>query len=196
MAGRRGRGRPATKRDPSTGKERYIIAYNFFQLHRKEGIVADIKANIDEKAKQPLITAPEQLGAERIPLHEYTDDLAMGHIFRSTGPSTEAGEGSSYHLSHRAPLRTPVPLLTFIDGFGLFRNMYRTLMGVYLIIASFSFKEKVRRSDVLPLTLGPHGANFDDVVNSLQGMYDLDGGVLLTINGKETLVCVRIPLLI
>lgn len=83
-----------------------------------------------------------------------------------------------------------VPLLTFIDGFGLFRNMYRTLMGVYLIIAAFSFKERARRSNVLPLTLGPHGSNFDDVVGSLQAMYDLDGGILLTINGKETLVCV------
>lgn len=83
-----------------------------------------------------------------------------------------------------------VPLLTFIDGFGLYRNMYRTLMGVYLIIAAFSFVERARRSNVLPLTLGPHGSNFDDVVASLQSMYDLDGGMYLDINGEKTFVCI------
>jgi len=83
-----------------------------------------------------------------------------------------------------------VPLLTFIDGFGLFRNMYHTLMGVYLIIAAFSFRERARRSNVLPLTLGPHGSNFEDVVMALQAMYDLDGGLRLQINGIDTFVCV------
>lgn len=83
-----------------------------------------------------------------------------------------------------------VPLLTFIDGFGLFRNMYRTLMGVYLIIAAFTFRERSRRSNVLPLTLGPHGSNFSDVVNALQALYHLDAGQVLKINNKDTLVCV------
>ena len=82
-----------------------------------------------------------------------------------------------------------VPLLTFIDGFGLYRNMYRSLMGIYLIIAAFSFKEKTRCSNILPLTLGPHRSNFDDVINFLCGMYDLDGGIPLNIKDKKPLIC-------
>ncbi|KAF1814647.1 hypothetical protein P152DRAFT_393149, partial [Eremomyces bilateralis CBS 781.70] len=28
-----------------------------------------------------------------------------------------------------------IPLLTFLDGFGLFRSMYCTIMGFYLLLA-------------------------------------------------------------
>lgn len=83
-----------------------------------------------------------------------------------------------------------VPVLTFIDGFGLFRNMYRTLMGVYLIIAAFTFREHSRRSNVLLLTLSPHGSNFSDVVNALQALYHLDAGQVLQINNQDIFVCV------
>lgn len=105
----------------------------------------------------------------------------------------EISEFTRQHLVDnfdKYPTVISVPLLTFIDGFGLFRNMYRTLMGVYLIIAAFTFRERARRSNVLPLTLGPHGSNFADVVNSLQALYHLDAGQILKINNKDTLVCV------
>ena len=84
-----------------------------------------------------------------------------------------------------------VPLLTFIDGFGLYRNMYRCLMGMYLMIAAFSSRERYRRTNVFPLTLGPHGSNFPDVIEALGGMMQqLDRGLTLSINGLETFVCV------
>jgi hypothetical protein len=37
-----------------------------------------------------------------------------------------------------------VPLMTFIDGFGLYRNAYRSIMGIYLIPAALSFQERAR----------------------------------------------------
>ena len=67
-----------------------------------------------------------------------------------------------------------VPLICFIDGFGLYRNRQRSLMGMYLIMANLSFRERARRANVLPLTLGPHGSNFADVVGALQHLGDLD----------------------
>ena len=82
-----------------------------------------------------------------------------------------------------------VPLLTFIDGFGLYRNSYRSLMGMYLIFAALSFRERARRANVLPLTLGPHGSNFGDVVNALGSLASLEEGLILNINGEDTLVC-------
>ncbi|KAN0077707.1 hypothetical protein V8E54_006011, partial [Elaphomyces granulatus] len=57
-----------------------------------------------------------------------------------------------------------VPLPAFIDGFGLYRNMIRSLMGFYLIMGAFTFVERNRRANILLLTLGPHGSSFDDVV--------------------------------
>jgi hypothetical protein len=88
--------------------------------------------------------------------------------------------------------RLSVPLLTFIDGFGLYRNSYRSLIGIYLIMACLTFRERHRRANVLPLTLGPHGNNFPDIVDALQSLYPLDHGVYMEINGQKCFVCVFI----
>jgi hypothetical protein len=65
----------------------------------------------------------------------------------------------------------------FIDGFGIYRNMYRSLMGIYLIPACLSADERARPSNVYPITLGPHGTNFSDVISSLTRLTDLDRGI-------------------
>ena len=83
-----------------------------------------------------------------------------------------------------------VPLVTFIDGFGLYRNSYRSLMGFYQIPAAMNFRERNRRTNVLPITLGPHGSNFDDVVDTMKEFQLLDKGVLVEINGEPTNMCV------
>lgn len=78
-----------------------------------------------------------------------------------------------------------LPLITFIDGFGLYRNSYRSLMGIYLIMAGLTLRERTRRSNVLPLTLGPHGSNFCDVIGAMQLMTKLDEGLTADIKGKS-----------
>src|SRR4029077_19371755 len=83
-----------------------------------------------------------------------------------------------------------VPFMTFIDGFGLYRNTYRTLIGVYAIFAGLSFQERARRANVLPLTLGPQGSSFADVVDALKpGLIPLDRGVETEINGETVRLC-------
>jgi hypothetical protein len=83
-----------------------------------------------------------------------------------------------------------LPLLTFIDGFGLYRNAYRTLMGMYFNFGSLSFQERTRRANVVPLTLGPHGSNFSDVVDALKSLRPLDAGVEVELHpGEKILLC-------
>ena len=72
-----------------------------------------------------------------------------------------------------------LPLLMFIDGFGLYRNAYRSLMGIYLLFAAFSFHERNRRANVFPLTLGPHGSNFNDVIAALSDLRHFDRGAVV-----------------
>lgn len=63
------------------------------------------------------------------------------------------------HFEQFDKVRTvSLPLLTFIDGFGLYRNTYRTFMGMYFNFASLTFHERTRRANVIPITLGPHGS--------------------------------------
>ncbi|KAI9749068.1 MAG: hypothetical protein M4579_007019 [Chaenotheca gracillima] len=77
-----------------------------------------------------------------------------------------------------------VPFLCFIDGFGLYRNMYRSLIGLYLIFAGLNSRERFRRANVFPVTLGPHGSNFRNVVKALQQFTVLDEGVDVELNGS------------
>jgi hypothetical protein len=83
-----------------------------------------------------------------------------------------------------------VPVLTFIDAFGLYRNSNRSLIGIYDIIASLTIQERNRRQNVLALTLGPHGSNLDNVILALQSLIPLDKGIPIDINGEKTTVYV------
>lgn len=76
-----------------------------------------------------------------------------------------------------------------MNDFGLYRNSYRSLMGVYIQIAAFNFHERMRRASVFPLTLGPHGSNLNDIVNALQGLRHFNKGVVLELP-QLTRICV------
>jgi hypothetical protein len=82
------------------------------------------------------------------------------------------------------------PLLTFIDGFGLFRNTYRTLVGMYVTPASFSAVDRKRRANTFPLLVSPHGSIFEEVVDTLRSLIPLDRGVTVEINSTNALMSV------
>ena len=93
------------------------------------------------------------------------------------------------HFDSKTDRCISLPYLLFLDGFGLYRNSFRTLMGVYLILASFSFSERMRRVNVFPLTLGPHRSNLNDVLSALLSLRDIDKGILLDLP-QPTRVCI------
>ncbi|KAF1808853.1 hypothetical protein P152DRAFT_462083 [Eremomyces bilateralis CBS 781.70] len=68
--------------------------------------------------------------------------------------------------------------------------MHRTIMGFYLLLACLVQAERNIPANVFPLTLGPHGSSFDDVVDALELMQRLDRGVDMDINGKTCFVCI------
>jgi hypothetical protein len=114
-----------------------------------------------------------------------------GHPLRAELEIQELGEQQLIQLFFSQGLAIlSVPLLGFIDGFGLYRNMMRSIMGFYLLIASFNSNKRNRRANVLSLTLGPHESNFPDVVKCLVDIKSLDAGLTLTINGVPVRVCV------
>ncbi|KAK3896610.1 hypothetical protein C8A05DRAFT_39840, partial [Staphylotrichum tortipilum] len=85
-----------------------------------------------------------------------------------------------------------LPCLNFNDGFGLYRTMTKSIMGCYLQIAAMPRSEHTRQINVLPVTLGPHGASFNDVMKALAPLKALDQGITVDINGIATMLCAPI----
>jgi hypothetical protein len=100
-----------------------------------------------------------------------------------------ASYGRAY-LESLASVRTrAVPMLLFIDGFGVHRNMYRSLKGFYVTPASLSYVERRRVCNTFTLTLGPHGASMQDIVQSFETKFkQLERGILVPVNGEHVLM--------
>jgi hypothetical protein len=81
------------------------------------------------------------------------------------------------------------PYTMFIDGFGVYRNMYRSIISMYVQFAFLNETERRRQINVFPLSLGPFGADWEDVVRSLTHLADLESGVEVTLdNGQKVIV--------
>ena len=86
-----------------------------------------------------------------------------------------------------------LPIILFIDDFGIHRNMYRALKAFYCIPAALPYDERRKIANVFTLTLGPHGAEVQDVIACFRkALGELSSGVFLTLNGQRTLVRVYI----
>ncbi|KAI5840829.1 hypothetical protein DFP73DRAFT_482296 [Morchella snyderi] len=89
------------------------------------------------------------------------------------------------------PIRC-MPQMTFIDGFGLYRNMYRSLTGVYMIPSNLPIRERTRLVNVFPLTLGPHGSELRDVLGCLEApSKELESGIIMQVPYGESHVLVE-----
>jgi hypothetical protein len=55
--------------------------------------------------------------------------------------------------------------------------MHKSVMGVYLQIVALPRREHASQNNIFPITLGPHGSNFEDVMKTLEPVTALDRGV-------------------
>lgn len=83
----------------------------------------------------------------------------------------------------------------FIDGFSLYRNIYRSLIGFYLLITAFTNKERNRRANVMPLTLGPHSSNTDNVINAISlAIRALNEGIEIELQPSKKIIVYAITM--
>jgi len=112
--------------------------------------------------------------------HPVRGDLEISHYGREV---IEA-----FASSDDLPCRS-LPLILFIDDFGIHRNMYRAFKGFYITPANIEYIDRRKPGNQFTLTLGPYGANMSDIVHNLEpGMSKCRGGVMININGRKTLV--------
>ncbi|KAL2275069.1 hypothetical protein FJTKL_02526 [Diaporthe vaccinii] len=65
------------------------------------------------------------------------------------------------------------PLLNFNDGFAIYRELYKSVMVVYLQLVAMPKSEHTRQMNVFALTLRPHGSNFHDVIQAVEPLRTL-----------------------
>lgn len=111
-----------------------------------------------------------------------------------TTPLRAEKEIATYSRQHLEENFTDTSMISlqfslFIDAFGLFRNIYRSIMGFYLIPQFLETKHRNRRKSLLPLTLGPFGANLADAIESLMHIAELDEGIKLQVDNTKVFVC-------
>lgn len=71
-----------------------------------------------------------------------------------------------------------MPLYFYIDAFRLYRNIYRTLIGIYLFITVLTNKERSYRANIIPLTLSLYGYNLSEVIDAVGTVIStLDTGI-------------------
>ena len=117
-------------------------------------------------------------------------DIEVEHFGREQICSLAAPPDDSYDVRS-------FPIILFIDDFGVHRNMYRALKAFYWIPAAFPYSERRKLANVFTFTLAPHGHSIQDVVDTFKNAFaKLAGGVMMTINGRETLVCAYVIVLI
>ena len=94
--------------------------------------------------------------------------------------------GREYLISQLIKGVQSYPLVIFIDDFGLYRNMYRSITGVYAMPAGLPASERQKCFNAYTIALGPHGSEFKDVMNCLHtSLGNMDRGCILEINGQK-----------
>ena len=78
--------------------------------------------------------------------------------------------------------------LMFLDEFELFKNVYRSMMNVYIISTILNYRKRNRRANCLILTLKFHEIKLADVVEILIEIFaKFDKNLLMNIQKKKKL---------
>jgi hypothetical protein len=91
-----------------------------------------------------------------------------------------------HHLDSATKTIKSFPYTLFIDSFGLYRNMYRPIPGFYAQFAFLNELDRKKRINVFPITLAPFAAKWDEVVDSLLHLKELEVGVEVTLDDNST----------
>jgi hypothetical protein len=80
-------------------------------------------------------------------------------------------------------------LVVFIDEFGLYRNVYHSVSGIYAMPAALCGLERQKSKNAFTLILSSHEAELKNVLGCLQiGLKNIDRGCFLIINEEQTFV--------
>lgn len=91
--------------------------------------------------------------------------------------------------------RISVPYSVFLDGFGLYRNCYYSLKGMYLTPAGIDIGERTRLYNMYVLMIGPFGCNEAQMASCLKmDALSVGRGCSMTLDSGEEVFVTAFPL--
>ena len=83
--------------------------------------------------------------------------------------------------------------MIFIDGFSVYRNVRRLVIGMYQSPAGLSYRNKgkrIKNANIFPMVLRLYIANFNTIINAIGCLISFEKGVMMEIYGKLIIVLV------
>ena len=70
----------------------------------------------------------------------------------------------------------------FFNNFDFYRNLYKSLIKIYLIFVFFFFSERMRRINVFSIIFESYNNNLNDVLNTLSSLRNIDKGIIFDLS--------------
>ncbi|KAI1356515.1 hypothetical protein F5Y01DRAFT_267611 [Xylaria sp. FL0043] len=175
--------------------ELVIVEDSIFPLHPKQIVRQLTDVHLDYQfCTKAFRSQPQLLTAPYTVRYIWNESKMQTREIKYSSPHRAELElrtfGRDYAINNFARREMiSLPLQMFVDAFGLYRNMYRSIEGLYFFPQFFDVHVRNRRSSVITATLGPYGAQRADIFKTLFRTTDLDRGTELVINGKSIFVC-------
>lgn len=119
----------------------------------------------------------------RIPAEFELDDMG-----RKSALSNLVSDGTSTGLKHIS-----VPYTLFLDDFGLYRNAYHSLAGLYIQPACLDEPGRFTLQNMFVLMIGPFGCTINDIATCLQDeTVNLGRGIRTTIDPDDSPVILTV----
>jgi hypothetical protein len=113
----------------------------------------------------------------------------VSHLAPTRGELELEAYGREHLISQLTKGVVSFPTLVFIDDFGLYRNTYTSVTGIYTMPAGLPITERQKSSNAYTIALGPHGSDLNGVTGALHiSLEALERGCTLRINGKDQIV--------
>jgi hypothetical protein len=159
---------------------------------RREGFRMDSRFDNGIGSARRLDNQPYENGFIRRIFNAKSDTIRSTCQSSPLKGELEIEEFTREFLEEKAPSMWSLPLVCFRDGFGVYRNMYRSLTGVYMSIAGMDQRQRSQRVNNFALTLGPHGSDTEVVLRSIKTIKTLDKGIEVTVKGEKRWLCAHI----
>ncbi|KAI5839754.1 hypothetical protein DFP73DRAFT_529914 [Morchella snyderi] len=128
-------------------------------------------------------------------LKELTRNYVLQHMVEypvHASGSSGVGSGTGGNLR-----RISIPYSIFLDGFGLYRNAYYSLKGMYITPAGMNLSERTRLYNMNVLMIGPFGSNEQQMAACLQrDAIPIGKGVKMVLDSGEEVFVTAFPLVL